>query len=143
LIRLAALVPALAIVLVALAMLVPLTTLTTACVSDAGAASGDGSCQNDGGQTLSDQCLTVYTELCKQGARCNIPVSSISDCANNDVAQFCPCSGSACSNESCQQPAQVTACIADIDSEDCDLVANNSVLNPNTPADCAPFTNAM
>ena len=138
-IRLAALVPALAIALVALAMLVPVTTACDA--TDSGASNA--TCENDGGQTLSDQCLTVYTELCKQGARCNIPVSSISDCANNDVAQFCPCSGSACSNQSCQQPAQVTACTADIDSEDCDLVANNSVLNPNTPADCAPFTNAM
>ena len=138
-IRFVALVPALAIALMALATLAP---VTTACdVGDSGTSNA--SCENDGGQTVTEQCLTVYTELCKQGARCNIPPASITDCANNFVAQFCPCSGSACSAQSCQQPEQVTACTADIDSEDCNLVANNSILNPNTPADCAPFTNAM
>ncbi len=141
-IRLVALVPALAIAPLALAALAMLVPVTTACdVSDASASNT--ACDNDGGQTLGDQCLTVYTEFCKQGARCNIPPASIIDCANNYVAQYCPCSGSTCTSLSCQQPAQVTACTADIDSEDCNLIANNSILNPNTPADCAPFTNAM
>jgi hypothetical protein len=105
------------------------------CVPDSG-TTGDGGC-DDAGQTVNDQCVTVYTELCKQGARCNTPVPSLTDCVSSDVAEYC-CTGSACNAWSCQSPTQVSTCTSEIDSEDCNMYVNNQ-----TPADCAPFTNAM
>jgi hypothetical protein len=97
----------------------------------------DGGCADDAGQKVGDQCTTVYTELCKQASRCNISITSVTDCATSDVAQYC-CTGSACSAWSCQAPSQVSACTADIDNEDCNAIVTNQ-----TPSDCAPFTTAM
>ena len=98
---------------------------------------GDGGCADDAGQRVNDQCLAVYTELCKQAGRCSINITSISDCVTSGVAAYC-CVGSACNAWSCQAPAQVMACQADIDTEDC-----NGIVNNVTPPSCATFTTAM
>ena len=98
----------------------------------------------DAGQTYGEQCTTVYTELCKQYARCGIPASSIQDCASNAVTQYC-CTGGACDDAgACQAPAQVSACAADIDNADCNIIVNfSNVAAGDTPGDCTPFVTAM
>jgi hypothetical protein len=96
----------------------------------------------DAGQTFGEQCTTVYTELCKQYARCGTPTSSIEDCASNDVAQFC-CTGSACDDAgSCQAPAQVSACTSDIDNAECNTITTFTLPN-DAPSDCTPFVTSM
>jgi hypothetical protein len=119
-----------------LASSMALALLAAGCNFPGSGSTSDGGC-DDAGQTVNEQCVTVYTELCKQAARCNIPIASITDCASNDVAQYC-CTGAACNAWSCQAPSQVTTCTGEIDTEDCNAVVNNA-----TPADCAPFTTAM
>ena len=120
----------------ALGATLALSLLVPGCQLPGADSGGDGGCV-DAGQTVNDQCQTVYTELCKQAARCNISIPSITECVSSDVAQYC-CTGSACSAWSCQAPSQVAACTADIDNEDCNAVVNNA-----TPATCASFTSAM
>ncbi len=107
----------------------------------ASSAGAGGGCA-DAGQTFGEQCTAVYTELCKQGARCNMSPSSIDECASSAAAQYC-CTGGACEDAgSCQAPAQVSACTSDIDNADCNIIVNFS--NPSdTPSDCTPFVTSM
>jgi hypothetical protein len=130
-------------VLTLLALLAAATTLALmalGCSASSG-ASAAAQCA-DAGQTYGEQCTTVFTEWCKQGARCNMPVSSINDCASSAAAQYC-CTGSACDDAgSCQAPAQVSACTADIDTADCNIIVNFANAS-DTPSDCTPFVTSM
>jgi hypothetical protein len=114
--------------------------LTPGCSASSG-ASAAAQCA-DAGQTYGEQCTTVYTELCKQGARCGTATGSISDCASNAAAQYC-CTGSACDDAgACQAPAQVSACASDIDNADCNIIVNFTNTS-YTPSDCTPFVTSM
>lgn len=124
--------------------LVLLAALALALLSAGCSASSDGGSSGcaDAGQTFGEQCTTVYTEWCKQGARCNLPVSSIDDCASSAVTQYC-CTGSSCDDAgSCQAPAQVSACTSDIDNADCNVIVNFTSAS-DTPSDCTPFVTSM
>ncbi len=114
--------------------------LALGCSSSSG-ASAAAQCA-DAGQTYGEQCTTVYTELCKQGARCGTSTGSITDCASNAAAQYC-CTGSACDDAgACQAPAHVSACASDIDNADCDILVNFTNAS-DTPSDCTPFVTSM
>ncbi len=108
--------------------------LVLGCSLPGSSSASDGGCADDAGQKVGDQCTTVYTELCKQAVRCNISITSVVDCASNDVASYC-CAGTTCNAWSCVAASQVTACTADIDTEDCNAVVNNV-----TPASYILFT---
>lgn len=95
-------------------------------------SSSDASCT--GGPTLGQQCTSVYTTLCAQGARCNIPTSS--DCVSAGVAQNCPCSVEDCDASSCETAGMVSACQADLQSADCNAIVNYMQY---WPSDCVPF----
>lgn len=130
-------------VLTLLALLAAATTLALialGCSASSG-ASAAAQCA-DAGQTFGEQCTTVYTELCKQYARCGIPSSSIDDCASSAAAQSC-CTGSSCDDAgSCQAPAQVSACTSDIDNADCNTITTFALPN-DAPSDCTPFVTSM
>jgi hypothetical protein len=114
--------------------------LALGCSSSSG-ASAAAQCA-DAGQTYGEQCTTVYTELCKQGARCGTSTGSITDCASNAAAQYC-CTGSACDDAgACQAPSQVSACTSDIDNADCNIIVNFTNAS-DTPSDCTPFVTSM
>ena len=93
----------------------------------------DASCE--GGPTLGDQCGAVYTTLCAQAGRCNIPPDP--NCATG-AASHCPCAVENCDASSCTTQSYVGACQSDLSSEDC-----NAVLNYATPgywpSSCTPF----
>ncbi len=117
-------------------------TMVLLAVGCSASSAGTGNGCADAGQTFGEQCTTVYTELCKQYARCNMPASSINDCASSAAAQSC-CTGSACDDAgSCQAPAQVSACQADIDNADCNIIVNFANAS-DTPSDCTPFVTSM
>lgn len=132
----------LVVVAVVVSLLAAITggLMALGCSASSG-ASGAAQCA-DAGQTYGEQCTTVYTELCKQYARCGIPASSIDDCASSAAAQSC-CTGAGCDDAgACQAPAQVSACAADIDNADCNIIVNFTNVS-ETPGDCAPFVSAM
>jgi hypothetical protein len=89
-----------------------------------------------GGPTLVQQCTSVYTTLCAQGARCSIPSSS--DCVTAAVSTYCPCGVEACDASSCETAGMVSACQQDLESEDCNAIVNFSMAG-YWPMDCQPF----
>jgi hypothetical protein len=100
-------------------------------------STGDGgSCS--GGPTLEQQCLSVYTTLCAQGARCDIAGLGGPDCASGYVTQYCPCSVEACDASSCETAGMVSNCQQDLETEDCNAIVNFSQAS-YWPSDCQPF----
>jgi hypothetical protein len=121
-----------------IAAAIALGLLAAGCSASSG-ASNAAVCA-DAGLTFGAECTTVYTELCKQGARCGGAPASIDDCASTESEQSC-CTGSACEDAgACQAPAQVSACTSDIDNADCNVIVN---FTTQTPSDCTPFVTSM
>ena len=90
-------------------------------------------------QTVSEQCTTIFTELCTQDiSRCGEGGFSLDQCISANLPTCCtgcPCSGpstpACCTDASQSSSSDVAACTSAIDSEDCNLIANS-----NTPAEC-------
>lgn len=95
--------------------------------------SPDAAC--DSGPTLGQQCTSVYTTLCAQAGRCNIPddPSCVMKASSN-----CPCSVENCDASSCDTANMVAACQADLTSEDCNNIVNYES-SGYWPSDCTPF----
>jgi hypothetical protein len=86
-----------------------------------------------GTQTLGDQCIAVFNELCKDAINlCNEGGFTLDQCiaANTPTC----CTGSACAAKSNLSPADVSACTTAIDNEGCNAIATNT-----TPAECSAF----
>jgi hypothetical protein len=115
------------------AALALLCTLQTGCDWLNNDNAVDASC--DSGPTLGAQCTSVYTTLCAQTQRCNIPMDP--NCVNVASAH-CPCSVENCDASSCDTEALVGSCQQDLTSEDCNLIVNYE-MQGSWPSDCTPF----
>jgi hypothetical protein len=93
----------------------------------------DASCE--GGPTLGDQCNSVYTTLCAQAGRCNLPADP--SCVAGTVSH-CPCSVENCDASSCTTQSYVAACQSDLGSEDCNAIVNYTTPG-YWPSSCTPF----
>ncbi len=117
---------------------------TTACTltlpgSDDGGADGSsgGTGGNAGNGTPTQQCTTVFTELCTQAiSRCGLQGFSLDQCINANLPT-CACEGSACSQASHFPTSDVSACTSAIDQEDC-----NAIINSVSPAACEEFVSS-
>ena len=111
-----------------LAFCLALAWLCAGC--DIGPAATDAGAGDAGTQTVGDQCTAIDTEFCSQAiSRCNMTGFTLADCVTNNMGQCC--TGSACSAVSKYPMSAVSTCTGEIDTEDC-----NGIANSMTPQDC-------
>jgi hypothetical protein len=85
------------------------------------------------GQTLGDQCTTVFTQLCTQAiTRCGDTGFTVDQCVSANLPTCC--TGSHCSQVSQLSSSDVSACTSAIAAEDCQRIALSS-----SPSQCADF----
>jgi hypothetical protein len=146
--RIAALPLAAASLLVTVAGLAPMTSVTVpvaaevllsqGCSGDGGGApAADAEC-SDASDTFGAQCTAVYTTLCNQpqAAMCGLSID-VPTCIATGLTH-CPCPNGQCDAGSCVPESTVTACTTEIQAETCNMLSTNYI-----PPDCTAFTNEM
>ena len=94
---------------------------------DAGPEAAESDSTSSGTQTIGTQCTAIVNEFCEQAvSRCALQGFTESDCVSSDMSQCCS-PGDTCNQNSTASPSAVDQCKSDIDSEDCNYVANSTL----------------